>query len=77
VFGSPVPRLEKDRNWTGLGLIGLEIHRTAKDRNCSPVCGPLQFWKFQDRTKTSLDWSGLVFATSKGKSIVIIKMIFN
>jgi len=43
VFGSPVSRLEKDRNWTRPRLIGLEIHRTAKDQDCSLVCGPLPF----------------------------------
>jgi hypothetical protein len=39
VFGSPVSRLENDRNWTGLGLIGPQIPRTATDRNRSPVLG--------------------------------------
>jgi hypothetical protein len=48
VFGSPVSGLEKDRNWTGLGPIELQIPRTAKDCNCSPVCGPSPLRKFQD-----------------------------
>src|SRR6266571_2647963 len=49
VFGSPVPGLEKDWDWTGL-----EPARTAKDHNHSPVCGPLPFREFQDQSKTSL-----------------------
>jgi hypothetical protein len=39
VFGSPVSGLEKDWNWTGLGLIGPQIPRTATDRNRSLVLG--------------------------------------
>ena len=43
VFGGPVPRLEKDRGWTGLGLKRTGIPRTGKDCDCSPVCGLLLF----------------------------------
>ena len=43
VFGSLVPGLEKDRDWTGLGPARTGNHRTAQDRNRSPVCGPLPF----------------------------------
>jgi hypothetical protein len=48
VFESPVRRLEKDWDWTGPGLMEPEIHRTAKNRNCSPVLGPPQVWKSSD-----------------------------
>jgi len=61
VFGSPVPGLEKDRDWTGLRPARTGNHRTAQDRNRSPVCGPLPFREFQDWSKTSLDQSGPVF----------------
>ena len=60
VFESPVPGLEKDRDWTRLGPIRTGNPRTAKDRNRGPVHGPLPFPKFQDRTKTGLDQSGPV-----------------
>ena len=38
VFGSPVPRLEKDQDWTELRLL-----RTIEDCNHGPVFGPSGF----------------------------------
>ena len=61
VFGSLVPGLEKDQDWTGLGPARTGNYRTTQDRNRSPVCGPLPFREFQDWSKTGLDWSRLVF----------------
>src|SRR6266545_3623449 len=51
VFGSPVPELEKDQDWTGPRPARTRNHRTAQDRNRSLVCGPLPFREFQDQSR--------------------------
>ncbi len=71
MFGGPVPRLEKDRGWTGLGPKRTGIPRTRKDCDRSPVCGLLLFRKIQDRQKTGQDQSGPVLEVSSVCSLSI------
>ena len=50
------PQLDRDQDW-----LGPQIDRTDQDCNRGPVYGPSHFWNSEDRAKTGLDQSELVF----------------
>ncbi len=55
VFGGPVPGLEKNRDWTGPGLVRTGNNEPEKTTDCGPVLGLIYFWHSTDRMTTGHD----------------------
>jgi len=67
------PRPDRDQTTWDRKFVG-----TGKDRNRGPVFGPSQILNFEDREKTGLNRSQLVFTAAKGiNDKVIISAHFN